>query len=157
MRRFLVVLLLALVAGAMPVAIALTIDNGSRLDHQRAKASGAPATTSSTSWRDLPGLGNMLICARGRVAAIVSVDVTGAPVALRVSLDAGPTLRPSSAKFDPSAFSTSFSFTFTAVVGPFEGLDDHSFDVQWRSLTGAPVTFRRGDVDLLFREGDCTL
>jgi hypothetical protein len=157
MRKFVVVAFLALVASATPVAIALTIDNGSPVDHQRAKASDARATTSSTEWRDLPGLGNMLICARGRVSAIVSVDVTGAPVALRVSLDAGPTLRPAFANFDPSTHSTSFSFTYTAVVGPFEGLDDHSFDVQWRSPTGAPVTFRHGDVDLLFREGDCTL
>jgi hypothetical protein len=46
-----------------------------------------------------------------------------------------------------------FSFAFADHVAPFEENDFHLFEVQWRSLTGSPVTVRRGMVNLLFERG----
>jgi hypothetical protein len=36
---------------------------------------------------------------------------------------------------------------------PFEADDTHRFDIQWQSQTGAPVTLRRGALNLLFERG----
>jgi hypothetical protein len=147
-----VVLLVAIPAGVL----AVTIRNGSRLDHQRSAVRSNTASTSSTSWTDVPGLRGLDVCAAGSVSAAVSVDVSGAPVDLRVQWDDVPlALRPRVAHFDPSGGTTSFSFTFVGHMQSFEGSDGHLFDVQWRSPTGAPVTLNRGNVNLLFGRGSC--
>jgi len=38
-------------------------------------------------------------------------------------------------------------------VGPFEADDHHSFDVEWRSPTGAATTLERGTFNLQYEHG----
>jgi len=38
-------------------------------------------------------------------------------------------------------------------VGPFEANDHHTFDVEWRSPTGAKTTLERGTFNLQYERG----
>jgi len=53
----------------------------------------------------------------------------------------------------PAGPHDSFSFTFVNSVGPFEANDNHSFDVEWRSPTGAATTLERGTFNLRYQRG----
>ena len=85
---------------------------------------------------------------------MVSVTVAGAPVQFRVVVDGVPEapMKPGAARFVPSG-TESFSYTFVGRTAPFEADDSHSFDVQWRSPSGQPVTLRSGVLNILFQKG----
>ncbi len=156
MRRWIVpIVAAALVVGIPMTVLGVTLRNGSPLDHQRARVRSKPATTSSTSWAAAPGLGNLAVCAKGQVSATVSVVLSGGPAEFRMDFDGGPKMKPRVARFDPGATTNSFSFTFIAHVAAFEASDGHLFTVEWRSPTGAAITLKRGDVNLLFHRGSC--
>ena len=142
---------------AVPLTVlAVSIRNGSRLDHQRARVRAAEVSTTSTDWEAVPGLGNLDVCAKGQVTATVSMVLRGAPAEVRVSIDGpGPLMNPRQARFDPLGGTNSFSFSFVVDARTFEGSDGHLFAVEWRSPTGVETTLRRGDVNLLFRVGSC--
>jgi hypothetical protein len=80
---------------------------------------------------------------------------SGAKADFRMQFDGGPTMGPAFARFDPNGAVSSFSFSFAAKMGRFEGSDGHLFTVQWRSPGGVPTTLKRGDLNLLFRRGSC--
>jgi hypothetical protein len=110
--------------------------------------------TSSKQWRDIKGLHYLRVCAQGQVTAMVSVSVSGGPVRFRVQVDDDGNFFPQKAEFAPGGGSPKgFSFTFIGSVGTFEGVDEHVFDVQWRSVTGAPVTARARLLNLLYKRG----
>ena len=155
MRKPLVLagVVLVLVA-VVPVAVlAASARTSSALDRQTARSTGADATTSSTEWRNVPGLARINACTIREVSATLSVTIVGAPVLFRVIIDTpeGP-MRPGPARFIPQGRET-FSATFVRPTFPFEDDDTHSFSVQWRSPTGQPVTLRNGVVNLLFQRG----
>lgn len=153
-RRFLVFAGLAAVVAAVPFAVlAASGTFGGALDRQRADWTTNAATTSSTNWRNVPGL-SITRCTVNQVTAMLSVTVEGAPVRFRVVADGVPEapFKPTSARFVPSG-TESFSFAFVGNTGPFEADDTHRFDVQWRSPTGAPVTMQQGALNLLFQTG----
>jgi hypothetical protein len=156
MRKTIVVLsVFALLVSVPLVVLAVELHNGTRLDRQRADIRSASASTSSTSWANVPGL-RLDVCAIGWASATVSAVVSGAPVNFRALADSVPPLMsPGAARFDPGAVTTSFSFTFVGRMGTFEGSDGHLFDVQWRSPTGGAVTLHRGNLNLLFGSGSC--
>ncbi len=149
------VLALSLLVTAPFVATALTLRNGSPADHQRAVVKDRASTTSSLEWAPVPGLASTLVCAKGTVSATLSVNLTGAPASFRLRIDGGGLMEPELAHFDPGAGTRSFSYTFATKVGTWEGSDGHSFDLEWRSPSGAPTTLKRGDLVLLFGEGSC--
>jgi hypothetical protein len=155
-RKTIVVLLVCALLGSIPIAVmAVELHNGTRLDRQRADIRSAPASTSSTSWVNVPGL-RLDVCAIGWTSATISVVVSGAPVNFRVLADGIPPLMsPGASHFDPGAGTTSFSFTFVGRMGTFEGSDGHLFDVQWRSPGGGAVTLQRANLNLLFGSGSC--
>ena len=155
--RLAVVSASALLLAAIPlVVLAVTIRNGSRLDHQRARVRASETSSTNTDWEAVPGLGNLDICAKGQVTATVSMVLQGAPADVRVSMDGpGPLMNPRQARFDPLGGTNSFSFSFVIDAQTFEGSDGHLFAVEWRSPSGAETTLRRGDVNVLFRVGDC--
>jgi hypothetical protein len=154
MRRLVIFLgVLVLVAAAPIVVVAATGTFNGKLDRQSAKWTTTSVTTSSTAWRNVPGL-SLRRCTRDQVTALVSVTVSGAPVRFRVVVDGVPEapLKPGQARFVPDG-PESFSFAFVGNTGPFEADDTHRFDVQWRSASGNPVTLVRGALDLLFEQG----
>lgn len=154
MRKFLGIIGGLVLLAAVPAAVfAVSGVFGSALDRQAARWTTTSATTSSTTWRNVPRL-SLTRCTVNQVTATVSVTVRGAPVLLRVVIDAVPEapMRPGSARFVPEG-TESFSYSFVGRTAPFEADDTHRFNVQWRSPTGAPVTLRRGVLNLLFQRG----
>jgi hypothetical protein len=156
MRKLIVVLsVLALLVSVPIVVMAVELHNGTHLDRQRSDIRSAPVSTSRTSWVNVPGL-QMDVCAIGWASATINVVVSGAPVNFRVLADGVPPfMSPGSVRFDPSAGTTSFSFTFVGRMRTFEGSDGHLFDLQWRSPSGGAVTLRNGTMNLLFGLGSC--
>lgn len=119
-----------------------------------------PTTTRSDEWQSLvlfgedrdggPALGSapLAFASRGGMSVTVSADFKGAPVELRIR-DGRRILRPGKAKFVPRGRGTSTSFTF---VGARQARAScHSVQVEWRSPTGAEVTFRRGDIVVTYK------
>ena len=156
MRKWFVLAAAVAVTAAVPGLVwAVTLNNGSPLDHQRSRVRATEVSTSSTDWTPVPGLGKLDVCAVGQVSAVVSVVESGAPADFRVDFDSGPKMRPRWVRFDPNGGMNGFSFTFVKRVGTFEGSDGHLFAVEWRSPSGTPTTLERGDVDLLFHRGTC--
>jgi hypothetical protein len=153
-RKLLIVLGALLLCAAVPVVVlaATGIFNGG-LERQSARWTTNDATTSSTAWRNVPGL-SLTRCTRNQVTALVSVTVSGAPVRFRVVIDTvgEAPMQPGAARFVPDG-TEAFSYAFVGNTGPFEANDTHRFDVQWQSPSGAPVTLRRGALDLLFQRG----
>jgi hypothetical protein len=47
----------------------------------------------------------------------------------------------------------SVTYTFVGNTAPFEADDDHRFDLQWQSPTGARITLHKGVVNLVFQAG----
>jgi hypothetical protein len=154
MRKGLVVTGALAVLVAIPAAvIAAGGVFGSALDRQASRWTTTEASTSSTSWRNVPRM-SLTRCTRNQVTAMVNVTVSGAPVLFRVIVDAVPEapMRPGAARFVPDG-TESFSYDFVGRTAPFEADDTHSFTVQWRSPTGERVTLRRGVLNLLFQNG----
>ena len=154
MRRSLVVLGLVVLLAAVPVVVlAANGVFGGALERQSARWTTTSVSTSSTTWRNVPGLA-LTRCTLNQVTATVSVTVRGAPILLRVVIDGVPEapMKPGAARFVPDGIE-SFSFTWVGRTAPFEADDTHRLNVQWRSPTGQPVTLVRGALNLLFQRG----
>jgi hypothetical protein len=140
---------------ALPVAVFAAGGRlSSKLDRQAARWTTSAASTSSTQWRNVPGLRRLTACTLNEVSATLSVTVGGAPVRFRLIIDGVPEapMRPGPVRFVPNGYE-SFSFTFVARTAPFEDDDSHVFDVQWRSPTGGQVTLSRGALNIFFQQG----
>jgi hypothetical protein len=154
MRKLLVTIGAAGVVLAVPAAvIAATGGYSSSVDLQASKFTTTPVTTSSTTFRPVPGLGGLTICALHQVTAALSVELNGAPAGFQIRVDGGGTASPGAVRFVPAGPHDSFSFTFVRSVSPFEANDNHGFDVEWRSPTGAPTTLERGTLNLQYQRG----
>lgn len=148
-----VIVVLTLLIAAPAVVIAATSSLSSDVNRQKARWTTTTASTSSTAWRNVPGLTGVMADTIDEVSATLSVTVAGAPVRFRVVLDTPEvSLRPGSVRFVPSG-TESFSFTFVRTTIPFEGDDTHSFTVQWRSPTGGQVTLVNGVLNLVYEFG----
>jgi hypothetical protein len=153
-RRSFVFLGVVVLLAAVPLVVSAA--NGllaGELDRQAARWTTTPVATTSTVWRNVPGL-SLTRCTLNQVTAMVNVTVRGAPVRFRVIIDSvtEAPMMPASARFVPSG-EESFSFSFVGRTGPFEADDTHVFNVQWRSPTGRAVTLARGNLNLLFERG----
>jgi hypothetical protein len=153
-RKLVLVTAVVVVAVAVPLGVlAATGSTGGQLDRQAARWRTAPVSTSSTEWRNVPGLSTTR-CARDQVTAMLSVNVEGGPVRFRVVPDGVPEapFHPGWVVFDPTGIE-SFSYTFVDDMAPFEADDTHRFDVQWRSPTGAEITLRKAVFNILYEQG----
>jgi hypothetical protein len=154
-RKPLVIASAAVALIAIPAAvIAASGTFGGALDRQAARWTTTAVTTSSTDWRNVPRL-RITRCTRNQVTAMLSVTVTGdAPVMFRAIIDGVPEapMRPGPARFVPDG-TESFSFDFVGRTAPFEADDTHSFNIQWRSPSGAAVTLERAVLNVLFQNG----
>ena len=154
MRKILIVIVAAAVVLGVP-AVVLAASGGanSSLDLQRSRFTTTTATTSSRTFQPVPGLSGLNICALNQVTATLSVELNGAPAGFQIRIDGGGTMQPGAVRLVPAGPHDSFSFTFVNSVGPFEADDHHSFDVEWRSPTGAATTLERGTVNLQYEHG----
>jgi hypothetical protein len=160
MRKMLIAsLVLAFVAGVPAAVLAasggITSSGGSSssLDLQASKWTTTSATTSSTTFKPIPSLSGLNICALNQVTAALSVELSGAPASFQIHVDGGPIMPPGKIRFVPAGPHDSFSFDFVMGVGPFENNDHHVFDVEWRSPTGKPAVFERGTFNLQYQQG----
>jgi hypothetical protein len=154
LRKATVVAMLVAALVAIPLTVlALTSGRSARLDRQTNAIRGRDITTASTNWRNVPKLTDVLICAQGQVTAMLSANVSGAPVRFRVLYEDGPRLFPARTQFNPGTGTKGFSFTFVGAASTFEGLDGHVYTVQWRSANGSPTILREAVLDLLYQRG----
>ena len=154
MRKILIVILAAAVVLGVPaVVLAASGGTNSSLDLQRSRFTTTTATTSSRTFQPIPGLSGLNICALNQVAATLSVELNGAPAGFQIRIDAAGTMQPGAVRLVPAGPHDSFSFTFVNSVAPFEANDNHSFDVEWRSPTGAATTLERGTFNLQYQRG----
>jgi hypothetical protein len=93
-------------------------------------------------------------CTRNEVSETATLTVSGGPVRFRVVTDGVPEapMKPGVVRFVPKG-KESVTYTFVANTGPFEADDDHRFDLQWQSPTGATITLHAGAVNLVFQKG----
>jgi len=154
MRKILIVILAAAVVLGVPaVVLAASGGTNSSLDLQRSRFTTTTATTSSRTFQPIPGLSGLNICALNQVTATLSVELNGAPAGFQIRIDASGTMQPGAVRLVPAGPHDSFSFTFVNSVAPFEANDNHSFDVEWRSPTGAATTLERGTFNLQYQRG----
>lgn len=152
-RLFIAFAALALVALPAAVFAAANHNFSGDAERQAAKWRTAGGTTSGTGWHDVPGLG-MTKCTVREVSETATLTVSGGPVRFRAVVDGVPEapMKPGIVRFVPSGKET-VTYTFVANTAPFEADDDHRFDLQWQSPTGAPITLHAGVVNLVFQRG----
>ena len=154
MRKLIVPIVAAAGVLAIPAAVlAASGGTSSSLDLQASKFTTSTATTSSKTFHTIPGLSGLTICALHQVTATLSVELNGAPASFQVRVDGGGTMQPGAIRFVPAGPHDSFAFTFVNPVGPFEANDNHGFDVEWRSPSGAATTLERGTFNLQYERG----
>ena len=153
MRRLAIVGGVALLVAVPAAVIAATGSLEGAVDRQAARWSTTPATTSSRAWRNVPRLA-ITRCTVNQVTATVSLTLRGGPALFRVVTDGVPEapMAPGPARFVPDG-TESFAYSFVGRTAPFEADDDHRFNLQWRSPTGADVTLRRGALNLQYERG----
>jgi hypothetical protein len=165
MRKWLVVVAALVLGVAVPVvAVAATTAPAARtatgsfrsaLNEQKAFWRAGRITTTSKTFHVVPGL-HGTICAEGEVSGTLSVQGTGAPMGLLILQDFGPTMKPGPIRFTLSGAADSTSFTFVTNTSTFEANDDHQFDVEWRSPTGAKTTLIGATLNLQYQAGTHT-
>ena len=144
----------SLLTVAAPVAVIAANQNfNGAAERQSAKWTSNGATISGRSWHNVPGLG-VTKCTRNEVSETATLTVSGGPVRFRAVIDGVPEapMKPGALRFVPHG-KESVTYTFVANTGPFEADDDHRFDLQWQSPTGATITLHAGAVNLVFQRG----
>ena len=159
MKKRLGVILAVVGVGSLTMSAALALQrNGSPVDHQLVTFHSNPVTTSSTKWTNVPQFTRLPVCVRDGTdfSATVTVNARGGPVAFRM-YDFGAVLSPRKVQFDPTEVTPSFSFTVVGILGTIENDDIHKLNLQWKSVTGDPVTLTSAAVRFLWtRAGaDC--
>jgi len=116
----------------------------------------ASVSTSTTSWAPVPALSGLSGgCNVDGISVVVTVNLTGKPVELRVAN--GPNiLNPSSATFRPPAGAAVETFSATFAGGQETNNTPLTTQVQWRLLTGGgAATLHAGSVVVLPGDSHC--
>jgi len=153
-RRLFLLLGVLLIVVAAPLAVIAANHNfNGAAERQSAKWTTNGGTVSGRSWHDVPGLG-MTKCTLNEVSETATLTVSGGPVRFRVVTDGVPEapMKPGILRFVPNG-KESVTYTFVGNTAPFEADDDHRFDLQWQSPTGATITLHAGAVNLVFQRG----
>jgi hypothetical protein len=153
-RRLFLLLGVSLLVVAAPVAVFAANHNfNGAAERQSAKWTTSGGSISGTGWHNVPGLG-ITRCTVREVSETATLTVSGGPVRFRAVIDGVPEapMKPGIVRFVPNG-KESATFAFVANTGPFEADDDHRFDLQWKSPTGATITLHQGAVNLVFQAG----
>ena len=152
-RRLLLLLGVSLLIVAAPVAVYAANHNfNGAAERQSAKWTNG-GSIAGTRWHNVPRLG-MTKCTVHEVSETATLKVSGGPVRFRAVIDGVPEapMKPGIVRFVPSGHE-SVTYTFVGNTAPFEADDDHRFDLQWQSPTGAKITLHAGAVNLVFQKG----
>jgi hypothetical protein len=154
-KRRLLIAFAALVLLVVPAGVFAAVNHNFSGDAERqaAKWRTAGGSTSGTGWHNVPGLG-MTKCTVREVSETATLTVSGGPVRFRAVIDGVPEapMKPGVVRFVPNG-KESVTYMFVANTAPFEADDDHRFDLQWQSPTGATITLHAGVVNLVFQRG----
>jgi hypothetical protein len=153
-RRAWLVVGLALVV-LVPTGIAYGLGRATTVPGTRAScldwaAVAAPATTTSTSWKNVPGMIVKDTLAQN-FAVQVSGTFDGGDVQVRVvdaSVGGTSVLAPRSTTIRAASGPTAASFTW---VGQNPAEHQHTFRLQWRLQAAGSATMSAGDVSLLYQ------
>jgi hypothetical protein len=149
-RRKRAVLALTAAVAAVVLAASVVLAGGSgpdlhgrsySPDRQAIVSTQSTATTSTTTFSQIPGLSEFPISNRGPSSVTFSARFSGAPVEVRAERDGHP-LRPTKARFDPITGTKSFSFTFISMSGSRKC---RHYGISWRSPTGGTATLESGN------------
>jgi hypothetical protein len=124
---------------------------GSTANQQSTRWTTGEVATFSRKFSSIPGLGKMNVCASGQITGTVSVELDGAPAGFRIQIDQHEIMEPGAVKFIPAGAPDSFSFTFVEDLQPYDGLDRHGLQLQWRSPYGMAVTLERATIDVRYQ------
>jgi hypothetical protein len=106
--------------------------------------------TSRTQYSNVQGLGRE-VCAGGNVVGTVTLNLGGGLTDIRI-VDHGPgglqILHPASVRANPTAGTTGFTFSFVEALG---AAHLHTFNPQWKSVTGGPITLTGGALILQYK------
>lgn len=152
-KMLIAILAVTTVVGVPTAVMAASGGSSSSLDLQASRRTNTTATTSSTTFRPIAALSGLNICALNQVTATLSVELLGAPAGFQIRVDGDGIMAPGAVRFVPAAPHDSFSFTFVRSVSSFENNDHHTFDVEWRSPTGAAIMLERGTFNLQYEHG----
>jgi hypothetical protein len=153
MRKwFAVGTIMALVVAIPAIVWAFDPTGSSDINRQFFKFRTGTVTNSSTTFHTVPGLDSLADCMTGTVSATLSLQLSGAPVVLRIKdvSNAGTFfLEPGNIRVAPTG-TTPFSFTWVDRVGinSFE-----TFSVQWKTPSGGTTTAKAGDLLLQYPAG----
>jgi len=143
-----------LAVGVMvPTAVAYGVGRsmsvpGTRVACLDVTAVNTPASTSSTSWTDVPGMRMKAFLAQN-MALQLSGTFGGSQAQLRMldtSVGGTHALAPRATTV-PVSTVTGFSFTW---VGAFPAEHQHAFQLQWRLPSGGSASMASGDLTLLY-------
>ena len=126
---------------------------GSTVGQQSVQWTAREATRSSRRFGSVSGLSNQHVCARGGVTVTVSIELNGAPAIFRVRIDRSQIMEPGAVRFVPVGANDSFSFTFVQDLRPFDGLDQHVLQLQWRSPCGIATNLERATIVIRYQAG----
>ena len=143
------------VALLLPMGIAYGITRSASVPGTRASCLDwasvtAPATTSSTTWTNVPGMVVKDTLAQN-FAVQVSGTFEGSQPQLRVvdaSIGGTSTLDPGQTTVGVDSSVTAFSFTW---VGTSPAEHQHTFRLQWRSPSAGSSTIDAGDMTVLYQ------
>jgi len=154
-KRRLLIAFAALVLLVLPVGVFAAVSHNfsGAAERQVAKWRTADRSISGTGWHTISGLG-MTRCTVREVSETATLTVSGGPVRFRAVIDGVPEapMKPGVVRFVPNG-KESVTYTFVGNTAPFEADDDHRFDIQWQSPTGAPIKLHAGVVNLVFQKG----
>lgn len=157
MKKFLATMLVIAATGAVAgYSLTGATNAGSqtyKVDHQHFQWRRHEVTTTSTKFHNLKIASSpraaLFIVAKGPIAATFSGTFKGGPVQVRV-VDLRHNFHPGAATFRPGSQASSFSYSFVSHGSAKAGC--HYVGVEWRSPTGARVTFKSGDLVVDYHE-----
>jgi hypothetical protein len=151
MKKLVAIILVIAATGAVAgYSLAAATGAGSqtyKADNQQFQWRKHRITTSSAKFHNLkiassPGAAQFIV-AKGPISATFSGTFKGGPVQVRV-VDLQRNFHPGAATFRPGSEASSFSYSFVSHGSAKARC--HYVGVEWRALTGAPVTFKSGDL-----------
>jgi hypothetical protein len=156
MKRWIVLAVVMAALVSIPTAVLASTGStgsaGSPVNLQQGVWRVGNLSTMSTSFQPVAGL-SAKICALGEVSATVSLVGAGAPMGVLIQVGGVVPMEPGAMRFAPQGTADSTSFTFVWNAQPDEGYDNHIFDLEWRSPSGARSTLQRATMNLVYQKG----
>lgn len=131
---------------------AINRGRGYHINRQAVFTLSETTSTEAVEFEQVSGLSGKTITAKGGVSAALSVTTSGGAGSFRIRDSQGRILVPGEFKVEQSDDATSHSFTFAGDLG--RGADCHTFLVEWRATSGAPITLEEAAITFTYNHDD---